>query len=285
MLKHEANDNKSYSSLLLPRAKKILRASVLRKTEPSTYWVKNSFSPKDSKYSWSDFYAMENKRNKMVESFKKIYNRMTTSQLPETFILVALHYQPEETSCPTGGSYSDQILMVQLLDQHLSKDTVILIKEHKSQFYTHQEGASGRNSVFYKRMSEISTRVKFASVDDDPFKLIDRADAVVTISGTIGWESAVRGTPVLVFGRAWYEKMPRVFKVKTKAEVIEALQQLPQQKNKDLQSEIINFHIALEDSFVQAKHYKSYLNNDDVTMSESIDNIVKGIISHLNNKI
>ena len=116
----------------------------------------------------------------------------------------------------------------------------------------------------------------------NPFELIDKAQAVVTISGTIGWESAIRGTPAIVFGRAWYEQMPRVFKVKTKQDLQKALPQLKEQKNKDLHDEIIRFHAVLEDSFVLAKHYKAYLDNNDVTMEESAINIVDSLESFLN---
>lgn len=287
MLKHEADDKKRYTLRPLTHIKKLIRTYVPRVNEPHTYWVEKGFPPRETQYSWHDFYVMEAKRNKNVNMFKKTYNTIITSSLSEKFILVALHYQPEETSCPTGGAYSDQILMIQLLDQHLPKGTDIIVKEHKSQFYPQLEGASGRNPIFYKRISQISSRVKFVSVDYDPFKLIDQAQAVVTISGTIGWESAVRGTPTIVFGRAWYEKMPRVFKVKTKADLIAALQQLPQQKNKDLHSEIMRFHAVLEDNFVQAKHYKTLLNNNDVTMEESVINLVhklKGFLNLRDNK-
>lgn len=285
MLKHKANDEKIHTLLPVPRIKKLLRSYIPRVTKPYTYWVKAGFSPKDTQYSWYDFYAMEDKRSKNVDRFKKVYNTIVTSSLPKKFILVALHYQPEETSCPTGGVYSDQILMIQLLNQCLPKNITIVVKEHKSQFYSHQESASGRNLQFYKRISEISGRVKFVSEDYDPFKLIDQAQAVVTISGTIGWESAVRGTPTIVFGRAWYEEMPRVFKVKIKSDLIAALQQLPQQKNKDMHSEIMRFHAVLEDSFVLAKHYKAFLDNNDVTMKESVVNLVDKLENFLNLKI
>ncbi len=282
MLKHEANDKKRYTLSPIPRAKRLLRSYRLMTTRPNTYWVKTGFTPSKTQYSWHDFYAMQSKRNKSVGNFKKTYNRITTSKIPKKFVLVALHYQPEETSCPTGGVYSDQILMIQLLDQCLPKETTIIVKEHKSQFYSHLESASGRNPLFYERISEISNRVKFVSEDYDPFKLIDQAQAVVTISGTIGWESAIRGTPTIVFGRAWYEEMPRVFKVKTKADLIAALQQLSQHKNKDLQHEIMKFHAVVENNFVLAKHYKTYLNRDDVTMDESVTNLVQKLGSFLN---
>ena len=54
------------------------------------------------------------------------------------------------------------------------------------------------------------------SADTDSFTLIDGAITAVTISGTIGWESIIRGTQAIIFGRAWYEGMPYVFEVKIK---------------------------------------------------------------------
>lgn len=284
MVKHEANAKKEYTLSPIKRIKKVLRPYRPRLKKPHTYWVKKGYSPKDTKYSWRELYKMEAKRNELVTRFREVYDNIKVSSLPDNFILVALHYQPEETSNPTGGVYSDQTLIIQLLDQNLPEDVTIIVKEHKSQFYSHQESASGRTGNYYKRISEISERVKFVSENYDPFELIDSAQAVVTISGTIGWESAIRGTPAIVFGRAWYEQMPRVFKVKTKNDLLAALPQLAQLKNKDLMQEVLKFHADLENSFVLAKHYKAYLNNDDVTMTESAINIVNKLEDFLDKK-
>lgn len=281
MLKHAANDKKNYAKLPLAYSKKLSRSYRLLISSPNTYWVEKGFTPSETQYSWFNFYTMQLKRKHMVEGFKKSYKDLVIKELPDKFVLVALHYQPEETSCPTGGAYADQILMIQLLDQYLSKEKTIIIKEHKSQFYPQLQGASGRTPLFYRRISEVSERVKFISENHNPFELIDNAEMVATISGTIGWESAIRGTPVLTFGRAWYEGMPRVFKTKTKEELVSSLNKVKEQKNKDLHKEIMQFHAALEKQFVKAKHYKSYLKNDDVTMEESVDSIVQGLAQFL----
>ena len=279
MIQHDINDKKlvSIRKFISIFFRKFHKSYKLFTTNPDTYWVKKKFSPEETKFSWFDFYLMNYRRRLKVKSIKKKYNSIVINDLPKNFILVALHYQPEETSCPTGGVYADQILMIQLLDQYIPKDIQIIVKEHKSQFYTHQESASGRDELFYKRILQISNRISFISESYDPFELIDQAKAVITISGTIGWESAIRGTPVLVFGRAWYENMPRVFKVKTKEDLIMVWNKISDQKNKNLKNDIINFHIILENNFVKAKHYKSYLNNDDVDFDESVLNITRKI--------
>jgi len=246
-------------------------------TKPNTYWVKKGMSPAQTEYSWLDFVFKIYIRRKKVKSFVTKYNNLVTNQLPTRYILVALHYQPEETSCPTGAFYADQALIIQLLWQSLPKGLDIVVKEHKTQFYTQYESASGRDLAFYRRISEIDKNIKFVSEDFDPFNLIDKAQATVTISGTIGWESAIRGTPAIVFGRAWYESMPRVLKVKTKDDLVKALSQIEELKGKDLHDDILAYHAALEDNFVKALHYKATLNNKDVTMEESIENLVYGI--------
>lgn len=275
---HATNDQTS----LLQTIQSIPRASyrLLFKT-PSVYWVQKGHMPQETNYSSAQFQKMQITRNYQVKSYEKLYRTMVSHNNFNNYILVALHYQPEETSCPTGGSYADQILIVQLLDALLPEEMSIVVKEHKSQFYTHQESASGRDGVFYRRISSISDRVKFASEDTEPFALIDNAKAVITISGTIGWESAIRGTPVMVFGRAWYEGMPRVFKVKTKEEVKNALEQLDGLKNKDLDKEIMAFHTALEEHLTKAIHYKAFLKNTDVSMNASEENIAQKIIQHI----
>ena len=277
MVKHEVNAKKNLTQLPLKTLRKISKSYKLVTTKPSTYWVKQKYAPNETEFSWLDFYKMQAKRNKKVKSFKDQYGKLTTSTFNNDLVLVALHYQPEETSCPTGGVYADQILIIQLLDQVLPLEIDIVIKEHKSQFYFHQEGASGRSSLYYRRLSEISNRIKFSSEDEDPFVLIDKAEAVVTISGTIGWEAAIRGTPTIVFGRAWYEEMPRVFKVKTKRDLQLAWQNLQGLKNKDMHDDILRYHAQLQTQFVKAKHYKANLNKDDVSIEESSENIIQTI--------
>ena len=278
MKMHAANDKIN----LMHVVKSIPKSSyIFIFIKPSTYWVKKGFLPNEKEYTSLQFQKMQIVRQRKINACENFYKSIVTNEIFDNFILVALHYQPEETSCPTGGSYADQILIIQLLDDILPRDIKILVKEHKSQFYTHQEGASGRDLVFYRRINDISSRVNFISEDAEPFSLIDKAKAVVTISGTIGWESAIRGTPVLIFGRAWYESMPRIFKVKTKEDILTALDKIREYKNKDFNKEILAFHAALEDKLTKAKHYKAFLENSDVSMEESITNIVKGIALNL----
>jgi hypothetical protein len=285
MVSHKVNQRltvkKAVNSVIKPIAKIIL-FSLWKKKEPNTYWVKKGKMPAGSSYSWFDFYITVLMRALKVVSLEKKYKRLVKSQMPEKFVLLALHYQPEETSCPTGGTYADQITILKILDEVLPADIGIVVKEHRTQFYTHRESASGRDASFYHRLKTVSSdRVVFSSVNTSPFDLIDKAVATATISGTIGWESAIRGTPTLVFGRAWYENMPRVHKVKSRQDLLDIIPNLESEKNLDLNQLIIGYHGHLEEKFIRAKHYKALLNNSDVDFSESESNIINALSNRL----
>lgn len=279
MARQEENNKFSFFGILKNIRKLIttLLLSVAGYPTPNTYWVERGKVPSDSNYSWFRFYKVKAKSALRVRRLERGYNNIVSKTLPSRYVLVALHYQPEETSCPTGGSYADQISLVRLLDQALPSDVSILVKEHKSQFYNDRESSSGRDNSYYDRLSSISGRVYFASANESPFVLLDQAIATVTISGTIGWESAIRGTPTLIFGRAWYEYMPRVYKVKTKSDIASCWDSVIDSKDKNLDAQIIHYHGLLEKRFCNAKHYKSKLNMADVTMTESTENLFRSL--------
>lgn len=281
MVDHENNQKitakKVFSAFVKPFVK-LLLSFFWSKSQPNTYWVKRGRLPATSNYTWFSFYSAQVFRALKVLGMKRQYEKLVSKSIPRKFILFALHYQPEETSCPTGGSYSDQISILKILDEVLPKDVSIVVKEHKSQFYTHQEGASGRDGSFYQRLQrQSSDRITFVSVDANPFELIDAAIATATISGTIGWESAIRGTPVLAFGRAWYEKMPRVYKIKSKSDLVSVLPELEVVKNKNLDLDMLKYHHEFEKRLILAKHYSAFLKNKDVSMSESAENLESAI--------
>lgn len=288
MVNHErkAEENSSLIKKILGISKTFFRNILYSRTvKPNSYWVKKGYPPNNCNLTWIDFYKIKISNYLQIRLVKNFYNSIVSTPPSDgtKFILVALHYQPEETSCPTGGSFSDQTMIIRYLDEMLPKDITIAIKEHRSQFYNHLEAAAGRKVNFYKRVLNISNRICFVSADSDPFVLIDQALATVTISGTIGWESAIRGTPTILFGRAWYEQMPRVYKVKTKKDFEHYWPSILSNKNTDLAKEIAEFHSQIEASFICAKHYDSYKENSDIDYIDSASNLSRGISNFINN--
>jgi len=258
----------------------IIRNFLHLLSEDKTYRIKAGFMPNDSKILKCQYLLKTRKWRMYKEKLRNTYEKLCTKNINKKYIFFALHYQPEETSCPTGGSYSDQLLIVELLNSFLDSDIDIVVKEHKTQFYPFLEGESGRDFYFYNRLSRISNRVKLVSINENPFKLIDGAIATVTISGTIGWESVIRGIPSIIFGRAWYEDMPGVYKVKSLEDLTSVWQNVIQDKNNISLQEVMDYHRALQHFFIDAPHYKGR-NHIERTVEKSANNISNGIRNHL----
>ncbi len=142
------------------------------------------------------------------------------------YVYAPLHYQPERTTCPEAERYSNQLLMLKVLAQSLPQDWVIYVKENPTQLLPNTaHGERGRYAYFYQDLSEIS-KVRIVSMQEDPFSLIDNSQMVATLTGTTGWESILRGKPVLCFGNAWYESCEGVFPVRTVEQCQAVLEQI-----------------------------------------------------------
>ncbi len=138
--------------------------------------------------------------------------------LNEKYVYLALHYQPEMTTCPVGGAYVEQSLIVELLDRYLPDGINIYIKEHPK-----QENVS-RGTDYYNKILRNKKRVFFVSMRTKSFDLIKNSIAVATVSGTVGWEALFRSIPVLLFGHNFYQYAPGVFMIKSNLDCAKAIE-------------------------------------------------------------
>jgi hypothetical protein len=246
-------------------------------TVANTYRVKRYMSPEDSTYNQIQLKFEKIRGGKYKKQLKKAYlQRVKPYNDKSPYVLVALHYQPEETSCPTGGAYAEQRQIIKNLAEIFPENVNILVKEHTTQFHPDFEGEAGRSLSFYKDIEKISNRVFFVSPSLDTFELIDSASATITISGTIGWESVLRGTPTLIFGRAWYEDMPGIFKIKSKKNLLDAVTEiLGGYKIND--DRVYKYHCLLDNLLISSIHYKAFEGKNISSKAESVVNLTRGI--------
>ncbi|MDF1619268.1 hypothetical protein [Pseudothioclava nitratireducens] len=119
------------------------------------------------------------------------------------YIYFPLQLQPEMTTSALGGRFRDQAYAIERLAGILPKGVRILVKENPKQ------GAYMRGPLFFHRLKRIPS-VVFLPSWADTHKLTAGARFVATITGTVGWEAIRQGVPALVFGNAWYRKLPGV---------------------------------------------------------------------------
>lgn len=164
------------------------------------------------------------------------YESISESNYPDDqpFIYMALQYQPEKTTAPMGGLFVDQLYLVRLLSQNLPDGWGIMVKEHPAQFVSSyaRYGEAERSRKFYKELKSLNN-VRLISLRVKSLELIDKSIAVTSITGTNMWEGVIRGKPALAFGFPWFQDCAGVYKIRSKVDLLHALQSIEEKSTFD----------------------------------------------------
>lgn len=125
------------------------------------------------------------------------------TDLSGDFVYFPLQMQPEMTTSALGGRFLDQAYAIERLAAMLPKGVRILVKENPKQ------GAYMRGPLFFHRLRRIPA-VQFLPASANTHALTAKARFIATVTGTAGWEAICQGKPALVFGQAWYRRLPGV---------------------------------------------------------------------------
>jgi len=146
-------------------------------------------------------------------SLKKLYFKHAVDDIEQGAIIFYGSYQPEATSHPDGGDYPD----IRYLVSHLSLEgKAIYYKEHPTMFNYENGGwlsdfMRHRSWMYYQNL--LNKGVKLINPYVSNRKLLSKASAVVTISGTIALEAAIMGVDSYVVGYPWYGNLPGIEKI------------------------------------------------------------------------
>lgn len=210
---------------------------------------------------------------------KKFYDENTVSfDFTRPYIYFALNFQPEMTTCPHGGIFNDQILAISLISRNLPEGWSLLVKEHPAQFFTNNiYGYIGRDKIFYKKILALSN-VFFVPRELDQFFLIDRAKCVATITGTAGWEASVRGKVALVFGDAWYQYAPNVYRIYEDQNFRSLIPLMKNGRHID-DSQLAHFMKSLlqKSRLIYFEEYEARLSNKEFIFSDNVESLYQVI--------
>jgi hypothetical protein len=142
----------------------------------------------------------------------------------EPYVYFPLHYQPERTTCPLGGKFVQQEIVIEYLLKSLPAEWKIYVKEHPRQYSNSNTkySNSGRSRNYYDKIIG-NDRVRLLPFESNSFKLIDESICVATVTGTVGWEAIIRGKYVMVFGYPWYLGCEGIFETRSPNEIEKAL--------------------------------------------------------------
>jgi len=171
---------------------------------PANYIKEPGKSVIDSRISGRNWWRHRKHSMAHQDDLAREYQRLTKPfNAKQNYVFFALHYQPEMTTNPLGGVFTDQNLALEMLSQAVPEGWHIYVKEAPASLSPLYRHSWFRDKAWYERMAAIP-KVSLMDVSSSPFELIDYCRCTATITGTAGWESVLRGKPCLVFGYAWY---------------------------------------------------------------------------------
>jgi hypothetical protein len=146
-------------------------------------------------------------RIRTTRALPKAYAQHTHAQLPARYVYAPLHYQPEATTAPMCGVWSNPFHFLRTLRQELPEDVGIVTKEHPTTFRTHLHGSFGRGPGFYSHLASIPG-LWLAQMDTPSHDLIQGSEAVATPGGTASWEAVLQGKNGRMAGWGWISDAP-----------------------------------------------------------------------------
>lgn len=191
---------------------------------PANYLKRPGKTIEESSFSGLEWRLMKRGAYRRKRELARLYADMCDPvDFQKPYVYFPMHYQPENTTCPNGDAYNDQLLATALLAEALPPGWELYIKEYPNIFDYKLNGERARSESFYRDLRAIDPRIRLLPIAHSSFELIDRSAAVATVTGSAGWEAVCRGKPVITLGHAWYNGCEGVFYAPRREQCREAL--------------------------------------------------------------
>jgi hypothetical protein len=195
--------------------------------------------------------------------------------LGKPYVFVALQCEPERQASPCGDAYGNQYLMVDIISKMVPEGWMVYVKEHVAQFKSFQDSEKARTKEFYDYLVS-KDNVRLVGLDVTSFDLIDQAKASASVSGSVCWESVVRGTPALLFGYNWYQECEGVFSVAFQEDLIKALDAILNGYQVDYEK-VKLFAATVFEHGVRADWRDDFSHLKLLTQEESFENLAEAV--------
>lgn len=171
---------------------------------------------------------------------KARWNSIFEQPVPgEKFVLFTLHKQPEHSIDVQGARFCNQYEVIKSIARELPMGVKLYAKEHRN--------CLGDRSPRELRKLKALPGVRLIDPIVDAHELIERSEAVVTISGTVALESALHGRRTLVFSNEFLAGFSTARSVSAPWEVAKHLGEPEPQQDLDYDLHYLGW--LLENSF------------------------------------
>lgn len=138
-----------------------------------------------------------------LKSFVHGYDRMEDIAADREVIFYPLHQEPEATLSYMSCYYANQVATIENILKCLTSNQVLVVKEHPVD----------KGSLLRRKFAEV--RKQYSALYYLPAELsgravLGRAERVVTLTSTVGWEAASIGRKVYVLGEIFFDNVPGI---------------------------------------------------------------------------
>ena len=214
--------------------------------------------------------------NKRLKTFYDGISVIPNYDLP--YIYFPLHFQPERTTSPQGGIYSNQEIVVKMLSYFAPPNWVVYLKEHPMQTN------NSRSISYYEKLSNLPN-VKFVDRSTNSLKLVLNSRAVASITGTAAWEAFCYKKPVILFGNIFFKYAKGVFNVKSNLDLKEAFDIIVEGNLNLDDSNVIKFINYFAKRIHHGAIDEVYFPTAEIDWNLNMENLIFNIDKYLNDQI
>ncbi len=220
------DDKKPKENLTLQQQTRHLAATAYHAAQ--SLWQRKFFLPM----------AMDNHSNMLLWQLARFRHRIAAAKLKrfysdharpidltKPYVYFPLHLQPELTTQPEAGVFEDHLLVLETIIKALPNGWRVYVKENPRQYDVTINEVSAENFRTIRDMKDLLATSKNVSLVPQSIKsaeLIEKAKAVVVLTGTAGWEALTSGKPCISLAYPWYSPCQSCIKVQTPEEMARA---------------------------------------------------------------
>ncbi len=177
----------------------------------------------------------------------------------EAYVYMPLHLIPESTTFSMAPFWINELTAIELVSKSLPAGWRLYVKEHQAML-------GERGEDFYNKVKKIpNVRLVRFNYYNDPKPWMEKAKAVVTITGTAAYEAALLGKPSFVFADVPFSLIKGVTKINCIEDLPELLHDV---------TEIDNLEEAA--AYIKAVKNVGVPINLNYIMNSAYDNLTQG---------
>jgi hypothetical protein len=150
---------------------------------------------------WWFLFDATRRKFRLMRGFDNLYDPYDSQ---ESFVYFPLHLEPEMAMLVLAPRWTNQINLIKQIAESLPFSFKLYVKEHPAM-------VGYRTRAYYRKLKKIPN-VRLIHPNHDPHAIIKDARLIATITGTVGWEAALLGKPVITFGNVYYNSLSTVSK-------------------------------------------------------------------------